>query len=136
MDSGVNFHFARNFVTEDMAGYDRQFTKEDAADIEDDAPQSINAFSFYFSWPSIAKRDDNVTNPTLLKSGKVQTIIPFSEAAYKALVTDPDAAAAKKAKEEADKLAKEEEAKKNKDGAQQITASAAAVLAAAYALSF
>ena len=132
MESGVNFHFAREWETDDREGYDRQFTEADAVDLGADTLKAINGFGFFMKWANRGDYEDK--DPTeIVKSSQLTEVVPYSKAAYKKLVTDPDAEAAAKAAEE---RRKQEEEAASKDGAEQISASAVAILAAAYTLAF
>lgn len=132
MDSGVTFHWFRNFSTADEAGYDIQLTK-------DDGDVKRNMFSFVWVW-----YDDTKTNAAPNKEylnaagGADYGCAPITASAYKTLVTDveakeaADAEAAKKAEEEKNKNTNTDD----KDWATQTTAHATALLAAVYALAF
>lgn len=101
-----------------MAGWDRQLTEDDAADISKDNPKSIKAVSFFLEWPDRKAEIEGVLASNIVSSTKTQSLVPFSTIAYEKYT------------------AKNEKDNESKDGAQQITVSATAILAAAYALSF
>ena len=134
MDSGVTYHWFRNFSTEDEAGYDIQLT-------EADGDKKRNMFSFVWMWFDETKAESSAPNKEYLNAvgGDDYGCAPITASAYKTLVTDVEAAEKKKAEEEAAKKAEEEKNKNNtkdEDWATQTTAHATALLAAVYALAF
>lgn len=132
MDSGITYHWFRNFSTADEAGFDIQLT-------EADGDKKRNMFSFVWAWFDESK-SDSAPNKEYLNAagGAAYGCAPITASAYKTLVTDVEA----KEKADADAAAKkaEEEKKKNEnkdeDWATQTTAHATALLAAVYALAF
>jgi len=85
MDSGITYHWFRNFETADEAGYDIQLTAADG-------DTKRNVFSFVWMW-----FDDSKTNVAPNKeylnsaTGADYGCAPITAAAYKTLVTDVEA---------------------------------------------
>jgi len=130
MDSGITYHWFRNFSTLDEPGYDLQLTK-------DHGDKGIPALAFVWVWFDEAKSTSTPSDEVLNSSSEYKCTA-ITAAAYKKLITDPDEAEKKAAEEAAAKKKAEEDALKNKDkdGATQTTAFATALLAAVYALVF
>lgn len=133
MDSGITYHWFRNFSTADEAGFDIQLT-------EADGDKKRNMFSFVWAWFDEAKSDAAPNKEYLNAAGGADYgCAPITAAAYKTLVTDVEAAEKKAEEDAAAKKAEEEKNKNNTktdDWATQTTAHATALLAAVYALAF
>ena len=129
MKGGVNGHWFRNFSTLDAEGFDIQFTGADK-------DKKYETLAFLWAWNDPSKvlsaaPTNECLNLAKASGGGAYTATAFTTAAWDAVskVEEP-------VKENTEEPTDGETDDTNKDWAAKTTASAAALLAATYALAF